>query len=589
MTVPSGGPSTINGIIYQMLWSLMRAGKLSVFASEVDNDELSSATIVLEPRSGGDIIVHDGFTTVEQIKTRSSEGTWPIREIIEKVLPDLYLAACTLGPHTKYRFVTDGQMGQWEHVHTFFRSLKDRNVADENPLGHLDNLKEVAFQRHTTKKSNEFWGNRTYTEQRVVERIIEEVRKRREVRDEELLKTQQNVSRMLANLEFVWCQSADNLLHELESCLAAVVNIAEKIPNIRRDLAMDLAEKATAGNVTINPEEFFREHGLDAIPLSNWGRIRHRAAQVLGSELEIRRYLPQSDVRAEESQQFLDSWSDTTPIVVVEGETGYGKSWQLFALAHQQQHAMEIPVYLEARGEVGATLSHAGRLISERVWGQDQPLSLERVAERRKSLHPHEGWWLTLLIDNVQNPEEAKQLTLQPWEDWGIRVAIGCHPSISAVIQQSAQDRAKSISISEFSVEQTQRFLEHNLPGGWPEIPQDMAQMLRRPLLAHLYVDAVADRSWSPVNEYELYAAYWKRLQQGSSILNPLDEARLKILAQNFIDGKAYPWTASQLLEIGLGRKRCQVPFTSADCLDSQIGNRGRDRCCQRPPAQIRT
>jgi len=50
---PPGGPANIGGIIYQMLWCLLRLTRFEVEAIESDDDGLTGALLVLEPRGGG--------------------------------------------------------------------------------------------------------------------------------------------------------------------------------------------------------------------------------------------------------------------------------------------------------------------------------------------------------------------------------------------------------------------------------------------------------------------------------------------------------------------------------------------------------
>lgn len=554
MGVPAGGPSTINGVVYQMLWSLARAGQLHILGIEMAaNEELSAATLILEPRSGGDLAVQDEVTTVEQVKSRSDSGTWSLRDIVAHVLPDLYLAARHATAPTQYHFATDGRIGRWQKVREFFRSLRTYSFTGDDLFAGLDNRDDLPFQRAPASASKEsFWGEGSYTQRRLVERITEEVRKRNEVKDEDIDVTQRNVLRLLANLNFTWGQTAKDLEREIDATLSAIANISERIPEVRRALAMSLAEKATVGEAAINATDFFREHGLDAVPLSNWAAIRTRAGQLLECEFRTRHYNSDIDVRAEATDRIASEWTDFRPIVAVTGDTGYGKSWQLFAMADRRRHGAELSVYLEARGNADATLSAVGRQVSEEIWGQDQPLSIPRLAQRRREFHPNDRWWLNLVIDNLQEPEEARHLALQPWEDWGVRVAFGCHPSVVQVVLETAKERATAVTIGELSLEETQRYLELTLSAGWPKMPQDMVHMLRRPLLAQLFVETVADQRWQPTNEYELYSTYWKRIHQGSSAQSPLDEARLKALVRNFLDGGAYPWTDSQLHEVGL-------------------------------------
>ena len=100
------------------------------------------------------------------------------------------------------------------------------------------------------------------------ERIVAEVRKRKSVKDsEDEQTTQRKLWHLLGNFEFVGGQDAANLQKEIDSHLLALVDHHEEIPQIRRAMALDLAERATEGGVEIEAREFFRDHGLDSVPL----------------------------------------------------------------------------------------------------------------------------------------------------------------------------------------------------------------------------------------------------------------------------------------------------------------------------------
>jgi hypothetical protein len=93
---PRGGPATVNGILYQILWSLLRALKMHVREcdrSSADNS-VERAVLVLEPREGGgDVQERSGRRrVVEQLKAKSGGGTWSLTDLVKEVLPDLYLA-----------------------------------------------------------------------------------------------------------------------------------------------------------------------------------------------------------------------------------------------------------------------------------------------------------------------------------------------------------------------------------------------------------------------------------------------------------------------------------------------------------------
>src|SRR5690348_14374460 len=92
----AGGSATVNGVLYQMLCSLLRAVKVYTQAPERSPQDgaFTQAVLILEPRQGGgDVQERRGRSrVVEQIKARPDGGAWSLREVVEEVLPDLYLA-----------------------------------------------------------------------------------------------------------------------------------------------------------------------------------------------------------------------------------------------------------------------------------------------------------------------------------------------------------------------------------------------------------------------------------------------------------------------------------------------------------------
>src|SRR5262245_6354838 len=118
---PAGGPATVNGVLYQMLWWLLRALKMHVLeckCSQTDN-AIERAVLVVEPRGGGGDVQErrGGQRVVEQLKAKAGGGTWSLTDVVQGVLPDLYLARDPSFPATEYRFVTEGRMGRWVEVY----------------------------------------------------------------------------------------------------------------------------------------------------------------------------------------------------------------------------------------------------------------------------------------------------------------------------------------------------------------------------------------------------------------------------------------------------------------------------------------
>lgn len=91
-----GGPATINGVLYQLLWGLLQASRARFIGQPaVSAGCIQEVVILLEPAGGGgDLVLDDAKRrSVEQLKARPDGGAWSLREIVEDVIPNLYLAA----------------------------------------------------------------------------------------------------------------------------------------------------------------------------------------------------------------------------------------------------------------------------------------------------------------------------------------------------------------------------------------------------------------------------------------------------------------------------------------------------------------
>jgi len=78
-TVPTGGPSTINGVLYQMLWCLLKTVRLHMSECLVDDDNgaITQAVVRLEPAGGGGDVqeITGNRRVVVQLKARSDRCT----------------------------------------------------------------------------------------------------------------------------------------------------------------------------------------------------------------------------------------------------------------------------------------------------------------------------------------------------------------------------------------------------------------------------------------------------------------------------------------------------------------------------------
>ncbi len=190
---PPGGPSTITGVKYQMLWCLLRAVQMHVSTVTVDDTRgMTHAGLLLEPRNGGDVQeIGKATRRVVQLKTRSSGSSWSLREVVADVLPDLYRAVDLDKRDSSYDFITEGKMGQWQDVYTFFQSLC-RPAPTHNLLDALDDEQPLRFTRQQTSRQSShskslplFQSAIAYTQRTMFAEIVRSLREVKAIRDGE--------------------------------------------------------------------------------------------------------------------------------------------------------------------------------------------------------------------------------------------------------------------------------------------------------------------------------------------------------------------------------------------------------------------
>jgi hypothetical protein len=274
---PPGGPSTINGILYQMLWCLLRAVELYVEQPIVTDIAHGPTAVVLrlEPRDGGNVQELGNKTRrVIQLKTRSNHRTWSLHETIKTVLPDLYRAIDSPEDDTCYDFVTEGRMGRWQEVYSFFQSLGSRMPGDI-PFEVLDNEHEIKFSRRVTHHEKDgqngnavrLLSEGAYTEASLFEEIVRYLRTTTAVpQDEPIENTRLNLWHLLSHFRFIGQLALRSIQEEIDEQLTDLVDRKEQIPEKRGALLELLLTHATRGDATIQTDALLRRVGLNVKP-----------------------------------------------------------------------------------------------------------------------------------------------------------------------------------------------------------------------------------------------------------------------------------------------------------------------------------
>jgi hypothetical protein len=549
----------MNGVAYQLLWSLLRVWKATIFDVLEGPTRLQprGLTVVLEPPEGGDLEIPGA---VEQIKARSTGGSWSLEEVIQDVLPDLYKACRARETPMRYRFVTEGSMGQWKDVYEFFRSLGTRAIRESDPLASLDDQRVLASapRNHAlARRVKDAAGG--YTERGIflyIARVLagetgEGKEKSRKGFQDPPDVLHRNLLRLLGSFEFQGGQQSSAVEDEVLRELSA--RGAKRLEKTLDSLIAGLLRRAREGGAVVERESLLAEYGLQAISLDSWDLISRESRLFLQRTLKLHGYRASEDCRERRPLLNLLQAENGQPIVAW-GESGQGKSWLVYGTAEELARRDEVVLLLDSTQDVLRDRDEAARLFCERIWGTDERYSLDRLAQRVRQQVPERAGrpWLTVLIDGVRDRHYLAALVQQEWEAIGIRVAVALTTGTTELpVQESGMF---PLSVRDFSHSEVLRYLRLRLGQGVLLPPRDILRLLRHPLWAKLSCDLV-DRGgqWQSANEYQVIEGYWT----GQAAHAPMATDALTELASRLVvgegEGEIYPWPLSQLRAMGLG------------------------------------
>lgn len=545
-TTPAGGPATIGGVVYQVLYFLLCLTRHEVRRIDVERDEtIKTALLVLEPRDGGD--AHEVCAsryTVTQLKARSGGGTWSLQEVIKDVLPDLLKAVKLDAPNPVYQFITDARRGDWDQVQRFFRSLHDRDPG-EDPASRLDNSNPLRVGARLSKelKTEAFWTKATYTERDLFAKIVDELGKgRARAGNAEFERT---VWHLLGHFEFGLPISVTDAEKEIDLTLSKLADRLEDVPDLRRALLMRLAELARAGSTPIEIASFLRDRGLKAISTSHVATLQARAREVVQQRVRRCGFDESQHVQESFTESLVSAVNDSHIIALI-GESGSGKSWHSYALAEALSRRGALVVHVETANDAKTTLDYALGVLWNTVKGHDGTLPYDRAAKRLPGPPPSR----VLIVDSIENPNVARDLAYIGVEQLGIRLVVAAGAHAAEPLRSPRAGRTQAIEVPAFSPSEVDDYLIARRVAGSKSIPPDVRELLSQPMLARIYCDLAAGTGWAPRNEYELFSQYWNRRLERSPVIVPtFDLPLLRDLARALLSGAPYPWRAELVNE----------------------------------------
>lgn len=532
--VESGGSANLYGVLYQSLRYLQHAGSVVVRQAHTDGESNDQYFILEPPGGGGDAqYITKAGRVVEQIKASSEKTAWSLSALVDKVLPDLYLAVPDIQPQTPehYRFTTEGHRGKWAAAESFFASLRqfadNDKIFDESDLDDLVDIGTIAGS--------------TVTRKSLFEAVRTSCQKRSGDSGDKL---QGKVVRLLASFRI-----RPNVLHadvhrKLNRFFARYADNPDDTQTLIDAAIGNTIRRASKTGICLTPKDFLREFGLTDRPFSLWRAIKSSAFDASNRKLYRHGYRPELDVR--ESPFDPTQLASQHRVWIVSGESGQGNTWQSGKLLQATARQSKSLVVWTAAGESSETTL---RTISSQVWGEAMQRfgntpNIEQLARlKREQTNNGTSPWMTVIIDDVKSLSIARGLADQDWATWDVCVVIFTTPSIARSLQLAFPGVTKhGAKVRDFSDREVRRLLEiHELTPF--EHPNDLLALIKRPIAASLYCQLATTSEWVPKNEYEICHRFWQRLREANNQPEHLSDLKpFRDLSLSLLNNAPYPW-----------------------------------------------
>lgn len=523
----AGGPAAINGFLYQIIHHLRWLADVTL-SGTLDGQVIEDACLILEPRDGGDARAEAyGTYLVEQYKTRK-DGTWSISDIVQ-VLCNLRKAVPSPRPvNARYRFVTDGCAGRLDQFDAFLADVKSVARPDD-----LDNTEEREFRKGLSATNRKFF-----------ERVVAETQSGLLQSNEE---DRTAVFHLLFRFEMEFGADAESRVAEVERLFRLCGPDLGDERKIRERLVGVLFEMLSRGEERLdarNIDAMFHKVGLMPKRLRRIAELPEKMSTLTHQRFVSLKYKSDQDVRG------IPEWPGDKPVLVIAGESGTGKTWQLGRLLEACGQDRQVATFVHSAKTAEELKSSAARDVWQTVLGETSDKTIIAVMNFLRELAPNAPVPVfTVALDDVQSIDLARDLVRQDWEDWGMRLVITAPQAVARALQITDSKAIHVHTVGDFSVDELDTLIKHR-GGRWAYLPPDLKILLRKPILAGLFLELpYTSIQHAPCSEYEIFENFWQRIAaKGHSG----DEGIVIALAAHMHQGKPYPLPRPEWRGIGL-------------------------------------
>lgn len=526
MTQP-GGPAAINGFLFQIIHHLGWLTEVS-FTGTLAGQQIGDACLVLEPRIGGDALAElAGTYVVEQYKNRLG-GTWSVVEL-EFVLRDLRKTVPeSLPKNARYRFVTDGRPGRLDTFRAFLADVKSTINPDE-----LDDILERKFSNDVVCTNREFF-------QRIITATRSGTPKSNQAE-------RAIVFHLLLNFEMEFGATGEARAAAVERLLRRYVPDLGDESKVREHLVGLLVEKLSKGEARLTAEavnQMFRHVGLSPDRFRRLATLAETISALTDRRFARLKYQPDRDIRD------IPNWPSEKPVLLITGESGTGKTWQLGRLIECWREDRQIVTFISGATTRADVLTQVSQDIWQSGLGETSDKTIVAVSRILRELDPNGSIpKLVVALDNLQDIDLARDLIRQDWGDLGMRLVLTVPEPVARSLAMTDGDAIHVHRVDNFSVDELDRLLKQK-GERWAYLPEDLKKLLRSPILAGIFVELpYSSFHTAPRSEYEIFEKFWERIAAKG---RPADQGILAALADHILQGKPYPVSRQLWQQTGL-------------------------------------
>jgi hypothetical protein len=333
---------------------------------------------------------------------------------------------------------------------------------------------------------------------------------------------------------------------EIETLLARMLAPAQSAEDKRHELISRLGGAAIEGQ-PLDVATFLNLVDRDAMArlahFQTLPRLSRRAVQHASNALRYERTV----------QARLHPLVPSATVTVLSGESGQGKTWSLcqaaLAQAERGEAALLVASPLRTQDIEDAVVNN----LWLPVYRDRSPLPV--IARTLRPANAGDVPWLTIYVDDIQDLTVARELAHTDWQAMGIRLVISAQPRVTRVIGAIVPE-ADIVPIDNFTSAELRRYLlAHGRAAPLETMPDDVFELLLKPIHAKIFLSLAVRENWVGVTEYELFQAYWNEAtgQARDQYDHPFDRSRLTSLAGTLCgDNPEYPWRSRDLARAGL-------------------------------------